>query len=85
MRLTPRRQKEILEQNEGYTSSTHSSGKNYVEDRTYTINDGGLTIRAKGKTSWADSRYDDTYEADHDQTLRFLRENIDYLNTEGIE
>ena len=82
MRFTKNNRQQILNNNEGYTSDTYSSQKNFSEHRTYTISDGQLKIRAQGKTSWADSRYDETYTygADDEETKRFLRNNKDWLN-----
>ena len=34
---------------------------------------------------WADSRFDDQFVADEEQTRRFLRNNLHALNTDGIE
>jgi hypothetical protein len=58
MRLTKDVRQQLLDQNEGFTRRTSYSGKNLSEDRLYEIRDGELHVRAAGKTSWADSRYD---------------------------
>ena len=85
VRLTKAVRQQLLEQNEGFRTSTSYSSKNHSEDRTYEIRGGELHIRAVGKTSWADSRYEDESIADDEQTRRFLRDNLYALNTDGIE
>lgn len=85
MRLTKKVRDQLLAQNEGYEDTTHFSGKNFRETRHYTIADGELHVRSTGKTSWADSRFDNTFVADDDQTRRFLRDNLDSLDTDGLE
>lgn len=85
MRLTSEVRRKLLDQNEGFKTSTSYSGNNISEVRYYEIRGGQLHIRAKGKTSWADSRYDDESVADEAQTHRFLRENLFALNTTGLE
>ena len=84
MRFTKDNRQQILDNNEGFTTKTHFRGKNFHEDRTYTIADGKLKVRATGSTSWADSRYDDKYEygANDDVTKRYLRENKEDLDTD---
>jgi hypothetical protein len=57
------------ELNEGFEATTHFDSKN----------------RETRKTSWADSRFDNEYVADDDQTRRFLREHLYELNTAGLE
>ncbi|MEU4290875.1 hypothetical protein AB0E63_21835 [Kribbella sp. NPDC026596] len=84
MRLTRDVRQKLLDQNEGYTTSTSYSGKNSSEDRYYEIRGGQLHVRAKGKTSWADSRYEQEFVADEDQTHRFLKDNLYALNTDGL-
>lgn len=77
MRFTKNNRQEILDKNEGYRVDTYNSQKNFYEHRTYTISEGKLHVRAQGKTSWADSHYDEpyTYGADDEETKRFLRNN----------
>ncbi len=75
----------LLELNEGFEATTRSSGKNFSEQRDYKISNGELRIRSRGKTSWADSRFDNEHVADEDQTRRFLKKNLDDLNTDGLE
>jgi hypothetical protein len=69
-----------LKLNEGYTDTTYYKGKNITETNNYRIHDGKLYVRSKGKTSWADSRFDEEYECDIDRTRRFLRDRKDELN-----
>ena len=74
-----------MDQNEGFKTSTHYSDRNNTNDRDYQIVSGELRIRESGKTSWADSRYDNEFIADDDQTRRFLRNNLGALNTDGLK
>lgn len=85
MRLTSEVRQRLLDQNEGFRTETSFSGNNFRESRVYEIRGGQLHIRSVGKTSWADSRFDDEFVADDDQTKRFLRDNLHALNTQGIE
>lgn len=85
MRLTKSVMEQILQQNEGFERSTSYSARNFSESRRYTITGGSLHVRSTGKTSWADSRYEEEFVADDDQTRRFLREHLYELNTTGIE
>lgn len=82
--LTRNVRQRLLEQNEGYTARTYYRGKNFREQRDYEIRGGELHIRSRGKTSWADSRFDDSLTANEDQTRRFLRNNLHALNTDGL-
>jgi hypothetical protein len=82
--LTESVRQALLAANEGFTDSTYYEGKNYREQRDYEISDGELHVRSRSKTSWADSRRDDTYVADKDTTHRFLRNNLSVLNTDGV-
>lgn len=77
MRFTKGNRQQVLNDNEGFRTETHNTQNNFEEHRTYTISNGELHVRAKGKTSWADSRYDETYKygADDEETKRFLRNN----------
>ncbi|MEJ8652668.1 hypothetical protein WKI65_32535 [Streptomyces sp. MS1.AVA.3] len=43
-----------------------------------------MRIRSSGKTSWADSRFDNGDVATDEQTHRFLREHLAELNTDGL-
>ncbi len=85
MRLTRTVREKILEQNEGFKTQTSYSGKNFSESRMYTISGGKLQIRSVGNTSWSDSRFDDEWIADDEETHRFLYNNLGTLNTDGIE
>ncbi|MFU7517538.1 hypothetical protein [Clostridium sp. HCS.1] len=85
MRLTKDVRQRILEQNEGFTKRTNYEERNSSEQRIYTISGGELHIRAIGKTSWADSRYDDEWVASDDETHRFLYDHKWELNLDGIE
>ena len=82
MRFTKNNRQQVLDANENFTRNTYHSERNFEESRTYTVSGGQLHIRAKGKTSWADSRYDETYSygADDEETKRFLRKYKDQLN-----
>ena len=81
MRFTKENRQQVLNDNEGFTTSTYFEAKNFRESRRYTISDGKLNVRASGKTSWSDSRYDNEYEygADDEETKRFLRKYRDEL------
>lgn len=81
MRFTKNNRQQILNNNEGFQISTYNSQKNFTENRLYTITGGILKVRTTGKTSWADSRYDQTYtyDADDEVTKRFLRNYKDIL------
>ncbi len=85
MRLTKSVCQQLLDQNEGFEIETRYSGRNFRENRKYSISGGKLYIRTMGKTSWADSRFEENDVADDDQTRRFLRKFLNVLNTDGIE
>ena len=85
MRLTKNVLQQLLDQNDGFERTTHYSGKNSAESKRYKISGGKLHIRARGNTSWADSRYDKEYVGDEDQTRRFISKFLHALNTEGLE
>lgn len=84
-RLTETVRQQLLELNEGFERTTHYDGKNFRETRHYTIQDGSLHIRETGKTSWADSRFDNSYVADPEQTHRFLANHRDVLDWNGVD
>lgn len=84
MRLTREVRRQLLEQNEGFERETSYEGKNFREYRRYRITGGELRIRSSGKTSWADSRFDNEDVATDEQTRRFLREHLAELNTDGL-
>ncbi len=85
MRLTKDVRRQLLEQNEGFSTKTSYRGRNSSEDRTYTITGGQLHIHASGKTSWADSRYTSDGVADDDQTHRYLYDHLHMLDKDGID
>lgn len=85
MRLTKDVIRKILDMNEGFIKTTRFVGKNFKEENRYLIKGGKLIIRSIGKTSWADSRFDNNTIADIEQTRRFLKKFIDVLKTEGIK
>lgn len=85
MRLTREVRQQILDQNEGFTKVTSYEGKNSEETRYYKISCGQLNIRAVGKTSWSDSRYDNEWTADDDEVHSFLYRYKDELDLSGIE
>ena len=72
VRLTKEKTAQLLEENDGFEVKTYYEGKNFRETRYYTIHDGKLTYRSVGKTSWADSHFDNEVECDYAQTRRFL-------------
>lgn len=74
-RLTKQVRKELLDQNEGYKSRTSFSARNSEYDRVYEITNGRLHITEAGKTSWSDSRYKKDWDADEEETHRFLANN----------
>lgn len=80
MRLTKDVRKQLLKLNDGLIIKTDYSSRNFSESRVYKIIDGKLLIRSVGKTSWADSRFDDWWEADDEEIHRFLYKNLDRLN-----
>ena len=85
MRLTRIVRQQLLDQNEGFKTTTSYSGKNFSEDRTYEIQEGELHIRARGKTSWADSHHVEESVADDEQTRRFLKNNLHALDADGLD
>lgn len=84
-RLTKSVRQQLLNQNDGFSRRTYYEGRNSREERIYTVSGGQLHIRAIGKTSWADSRYDDEWIASEEETHRFLYEYQDYMNADGID
>lgn len=84
MRMTKNVREQILKQNEGYTAESFFKARNSRESRAYTISDGQLRVKVKGKGSWSDSYYEREFVADDDQTRRFLRNHLDSLNTAGV-
>ena len=80
IRLTKDVVRRILDNNEGFSRTTYREGNNFREQRWYTIIGGVLTIRKKGKTSWADSHYDDEWQATDEEAHRFVYKYKDELN-----
>ena len=85
VRLTKAVRKKLLQTNEGFSTRTYYEGRNSREERLYTISDGQLHIRAKGKTSWADSRYEDEWIASDEEVHRFLYAHQGEMNTDDVE
>ncbi|MGY2703050.1 hypothetical protein [Nocardioides sp. HB32] len=85
MRLTEPVRAALLLINEGFTASTNYNSKNSTESRVYTIVEGHLQVRARGKGAWADSRYDNTFIADKEATHTFLRKHLPELSTDGLD
>lgn len=84
-RLTKKVRQKILEQNDGFIHRTSYDSKNHRYDREYRVSDGKLYIRESGKTSWSDSRYDESWEASDEEIHRFLYENQWRMNTDNID
>jgi len=85
MRLTKDVIQKLLNANEGFIKNTDYSGRNFKASYQYLIKGGQLLIREVGKTSWADSRFDNTRVADIETTRRIIRKFLDLLNTNGIK
>ncbi|WP_343886458.1 hypothetical protein, partial [Luteococcus sanguinis] len=85
MRLTKKVRERLIEQNEGFTTSSYYEARNFREQRDYTIADGKVHIRARGKTSWADSDFDNSWVADDEEAHRFLYRHKDRLDTTGLD
>lgn len=81
MRLTKTVRKQLLDQNEGFRKNKSYKSRNSSYTNHYEITGGQLCVRSEGKTSWADSRYNKSYECDDEQTHRFLRDHLTELNT----
>ena len=82
IRLTKNNRKKLLIKNEGFSTTTSYESRNFSESRRYTIENGSLMVEAKGKTSWADSRYDKKYKANDEETHRFLYKYLWELDTD---
>lgn len=80
MRFTKENIQKVLNANEGFKDCTYYKSRNREEENTYTIANGVLRKRSIGKTSFSDSRYDETSDCDLEQTRRFLRNHITRLN-----
>ena len=84
MRLTKDVVQKLLDLNEGFSRTKSYSGRNFKCDYHYLIKGGKLLVREIGKTSWADSRFDDAVVADIDRTRRFLRDHLHLLKTGNL-
>ena len=84
MRLTKDVVQKLLDLNEGFSRTKSYSGRNFKSDYHYLIKGGKLLVREIGKTSWADSRFDDAVVADIDRTRRFLRDHLHLLKTGNL-
>lgn len=84
MRLTKDVVQKLLDLNEGFSRTKSYSGRNFKCDYHYLIQGGKLLVREVGKTSWADSRFDDAVVADIDRTRRFLRDHLHLLKTGNL-
>lgn len=64
---------EVLRLNEGFDEQYYYSGKNASYTNRYKISDGKVFWKQSGKTSWADSRYENEWEElDDDRVHSFL-------------
>lgn len=70
----------VLDANEGFRDRTYYKGNNSEEENFYSIEGGKMLRRSVGKTSWSDSRYDNTSVCDIEQTRRILKKNQNRLN-----
>ncbi len=84
-RLTASVRQRILEQNEGFTTRTYYDAKNFREERIYTISGGMLHVRSVGKTSWADSRFDNEWIASDEEAHRFLYKHQSEMNLDELD
>lgn len=84
MRLTKDVVQKLLDLNEGFSRTKSYSSRNFKCDNHYLIQGGKLLVREVGKTSWADSRFDDAVVADIDRTRRFLRDHLHLLKTGNL-
>ena len=57
----------------------------FAEERIYIISGGQLHIRAIGKTSWANSRYENEWVASDEEVHRFLYAHQDEMDTDEVE
>ena len=81
MRLTKDVIQKLLDMNEGFSQTKSYTSRNFKCDYHYLIKGGKLLVREIGKTSWADSRFDDDVVADIERTRRFLRDHLHLLKT----
>lgn len=85
IRLTKNVIQKLLDINEGFEKTTNFVDRNFKETNHYLIKGGKLLIRSTGKTSWADSNFDNNTIGDIEQTRRFLRKVVNVLKTDGIK
>lgn len=85
MRLTKVVIQQILDQNDGFQKEVSFDSRNLRYTNHYRISGGQLYKRSVGKTSWADSHFDDEDICDVDQTRRFIKKYLNKLNINGIE
>lgn len=71
-RLSKTVRQQLLDQNDGLSFQTHYESRNSRESRTYTVEDGKLLIRARGKGAFGGSQYDNTWTASPDEVHRAL-------------
>lgn len=64
MRLTKDVIQKLLDLNEGFEKTTDFANRNFRETNHYLIKGGKLLVRSVGKTSWADSSFDNINIAD---------------------
>lgn len=70
----------VLEKNDGLKFSTYYSGKNGSRTNSYRIENGKVFWKQSGKTSWADSRYENDWsELDENSVHRLLRNHKNEL------
>lgn len=72
IRLTKDVLAKVLKEHDGETKSTYYEGRNFVQQCVYKIKDGKMFVNRSGKTSWADSRFDDDEVCDLETTRRIL-------------
>ena len=84
LRLTKTVRQQLLEENEGFTTSTFYEGSNFREQRDYSIEDGELHIRARGNTSWSDSHFDNEWVASDEEAHGFLYRHLAKLQLPNI-
>lgn len=70
MRITADKRQKLLDQNDGYSTTSYYSGRNFSESRRYEISGGELHVHSRSKTSWADSRTEEEWVADPSATNR---------------